>query len=71
MSVYSGDRLDVVLDVYVEEGAYRVVLVGVYRPDRSKPAPQPGATRNVVQSWLERDHHARVFQLAIGTTQHE
>ena len=64
--VQPGDRLDVVLDVYVEEDSYRVVLVGVFRPGHLMPAVSDEATRNVVQTWLEQPHHARAFQL--GTT---
>ena len=66
--IRSGDRLDVVLDVYTEPDSYRVVLVGVFQHDclSLAPIPGPGAIRNVVQSWLDMPHHARAFQLEIG-----
>ncbi|MFE2469737.1 hypothetical protein [Streptomyces mirabilis] len=58
-----GDRLDVVLDVFVEDDAYRVVVGGVYRPWQPVPPVPHGATRNIVQSWLEVPHQVRAFGL--------
>ncbi|MEW2301953.1 hypothetical protein AB0958_18600 [Streptomyces sp. NPDC006655] len=62
----AGDRVDVVMDAYVEEDAYRVVMVGVFRPGQPLPAIPDGARRNVVQTWLEVPHSARVFALGRG-----
>lgn len=58
-----GDRLDVVLDVFVEDDAYRVVMAGVYRPWQPVPPVPDGATRNIVQTWLEVPHTVRAFAL--------
>ncbi|MGW1498945.1 hypothetical protein ACWCQW_10295 [Streptomyces mirabilis] len=58
-----GDRLDVVLDVFVEDDAYRVVMAGVYRPGEPVPPVPHGATRNIVQTWLEVPHTVRAFAL--------
>ncbi|MFE4671403.1 hypothetical protein [Streptomyces sp. NPDC056723] len=58
-----GDRLDIVLDAYVEDDAYRVVMVGAFRPGQQLPPVPEGATRNVVQSWLEVPHNVKAFAL--------
>ncbi|MFD0032555.1 hypothetical protein ACFVJK_30660 [Streptomyces sp. NPDC127172] len=64
--IQAGDRLDVVLDAYADEDAYRVVMVGVFRPGQPLPPVPEGATRNVVQSWLEVPHSARAFAMGAG-----
>lgn len=64
--IQAGDRLDVVLDAYVDEDAYRIVMVGVFRPGQPLPPVPAGATRNIVQSWLEVPHSVRAFALGSG-----
>lgn len=63
-----GDRLDVVLDVFVEDDAYRVVMGGVYQPGQPVPPVPDGATRNLVQTWLEVPHTVRAFALGRTTS---
>ncbi|WP_369192256.1 hypothetical protein [Streptomyces sp. R08] len=43
----SRGRVDVVLNVYTEDDAYRVRMVGVYQPGQSVPPIPPSAIRNV------------------------
>lgn len=59
------DRIDIVLDVYSEPDAYRVVMVGVFEPGRPLPPVPEGATRNVVQSFLGVPMNTRAFRLGI------
>lgn len=59
----SGDRVDVVLDVYAEDDAYRVRMVGVFRPGQPVPPVPTGATRNVVQTFLDVKTDVRAFAL--------
>ncbi|WND33977.1 hypothetical protein RI578_06570 [Streptomyces sp. BB1-1-1] len=62
----SRDRVDVVLDVYVEEDAYRVRMVGVFQPGQPVPPVPAGATRNTVQTFLDVKIDVRAF--ALGRT---
>jgi hypothetical protein len=62
----SGDRVDVVLDVYAEDDAYRVRMVGVFRAGQPVPPTPTGATRNVVQTFLDVKTDVRAF--ALGRT---
>ncbi|WP_432169081.1 hypothetical protein [Streptomyces sp. 1222.5] len=59
----SRDRIDVVLDVYTEDDAYRVRMVGVFQPDQPKPSTPQGATRNIVQTFLDVKTDVRAFGL--------
>jgi hypothetical protein len=59
----SRDRVDVVLDVYTEDDAYRVRMVGVYQPGQPVPPVPAGATRNVVQTFLDMTTDVRAFAL--------
>ena len=61
--ITSRDRVDVVLDVYTEDDAYRVVFAGVHRPGQPVPPAPAGATRNIVQTWFEVPHQVRAFAL--------
>ncbi|MGW9031732.1 hypothetical protein ACWGQ5_48575 [Streptomyces sp. NPDC055722] len=65
--IHPGDRIDVVLDVFVEDDAYKVVMSGVLRPGQPVPLLPVGATRNIVRTWLEVPHNVRAF--AIGRTE--
>lgn len=57
------DRVDVVLDVYTEDDAYRVMFAGVHRPGQPVPPAPAGAIRNIVQTWFEVPHEVRAFAL--------
>lgn len=59
----SNDRVDVVLDVYSEDDAYRVRMVGVFQPDQPKPSIPQGATRNIVETFLDVKTDVRAFGL--------
>ncbi|MEV6854734.1 hypothetical protein AB0M89_13105 [Streptomyces microflavus] len=59
------DRIDVVLDVYSDADAYRVVMVGVFEPGQPVPPVPEGATRNVVQSFMGVPMSTRAFRLGI------
>ncbi|MFE9855564.1 hypothetical protein [Streptomyces sp. NPDC005780] len=59
------DRIDVVLDVYSEPDAYRVVVVGVFEPGQPVPPAPEGATRNVVQSFMGVAMNTRAFRLGV------
>lgn len=61
--IQSNDRVDVVLDVYTEDDAYRVRMVGVFQPHQPKPPTPPGATRNVVQTFLDVKTDVQAFGL--------
>lgn len=56
------DRLDVVLDVYTDDDAYRVRMVGVYQPGQPIP-PAEDATRITVQTFLDVKTDVRAFGL--------
>ena len=60
-----GDRIDVVLDVYSDPDDYRVVMVGVFEPGEHKNIPplQPGASRNIVQTFLGMQHSFGAFRM--------
>ncbi|MEU6324647.1 hypothetical protein [Streptomyces sp. NPDC047009] len=58
-----GDRIDVVLDVVVEDDAYKVVMSGVLRPGQPVPPLPVGATRNIVQTWLDVPHSVHAFAI--------
>jgi hypothetical protein len=62
--IQPGDRINVVLDVFVEDDAYKVVMSGVLRPGQPVPPLPVGATRNIVQTRLDVPHGVRAF--AIG-----
>lgn len=65
MTYVRGDRLDVVLDACVEDdGSTRVLFRGAF-PAGSRHAPpvEEGTDRNVVQTWLDLEHTARVFHV--------
>ncbi|WP_262059694.1 hypothetical protein [Streptomyces sp. STR69] len=64
--ITSRDRVDVVLDVYTEDDAYRVRMVGVYQSGQPIPPVPPGATRNVVQTFLDLKTDVRAFSLGYG-----
>lgn len=59
------DRIDVVLDVYSDPDAYRVVMVGVFEPGQPLPPVPEGATRNVVQSFMGVPMNTRAFRLGV------
>jgi hypothetical protein len=61
--IQSGDRIDVVLDVFVEDDAYKVVISGVLRPGQPVPSLPVGATRNIVQTWLDVRHSVSAFAI--------
>lgn len=61
--ITSRDRVDVVLDVYTEDDDYRVRMVGVYQPGQPVPPIPPGATRNIVQTFLDVTTDVRAFAL--------
>lgn len=61
--IQSRDRVDVVLDVYLEDDTYRVRMVGVFQPDQPKPPIPPGAARNIVQTFLDVKTDVRAFAL--------
>lgn len=67
----TGDRVDVVLDVFTEDNDYRVVMVGVFTPeDHAKiPTRDPRAARNVVQTWLGTPHSFGAFRMSHTVTQ--
>ncbi|MFF0794893.1 hypothetical protein [Streptomyces spiralis] len=62
-----GDRVDVVLDVYADDDAYRVRMVGVFRPGQPVPPLPSGATRNVVQTFLDVTTDVRAFAMGRRT----
>lgn len=62
----SRDRVDVVLDVYAEDDAYRVRMVGVFQPGQPVPPVPAGATRNIVQTFLDVPTDVRAFALGHG-----
>ncbi|QQM45180.1 hypothetical protein [Streptomyces liliifuscus] len=59
------DRIDIVLDVFSDPDAYRVVMVGAFEPGRELPPVPEGATRNVVQSFMGMPMNTRAFRLGI------
>ncbi|MFE5958907.1 hypothetical protein [Streptomyces rubiginosohelvolus] len=63
------DRINVVLDVYSDADAYRVVMVGVFEPGQPVPPVPEGATRNVVQSFMGVPMGTRAFRLGIPQTE--
>ncbi|MEW2250415.1 hypothetical protein AB0907_24110 [Streptomyces sp. NPDC006975] len=62
----SGDRVDVVLDVYEDGDTYRVRMVGVFQPHQPKPPILPGVIRNDVQTFLDVKTDVRAFSLGCG-----
>ncbi|MET9122990.1 hypothetical protein [Streptomyces sp. NPDC004528] len=69
--ILPGDRLDIVLDVFTEDDAYRVVFAGALRPGQPVPSVPAGATRNVVQTWLEVPHTVRAFALHLAAAEEQ
>ena len=67
--IQPGDRVDVVLDVYADGDEYRVVMVGVFEPDQHKGIPplEPGASRNLVQTFLGMRHNFGAFRMGRRT----
>lgn len=61
--ISQGDVVQIVLDVYVDKDAYRVVTVGVFEPGSKLPDIPDGAARNVVQTWLGVKNHIPSFRL--------
>ncbi|MGW0578317.1 hypothetical protein ACWD25_20630 [Streptomyces sp. NPDC002920] len=61
--INTGDRVDVVLDVYTEADAYRIRVVGVYQDGQPTPPTPPGAARNIVQTFLDQTMDVRAFGL--------
>jgi hypothetical protein len=61
----SGDRVDVVLDVFMVGDEYKVIMVGVFAPHEGAPAPAPGVWmgRNRVHTFLDRPLNVRAFGL--------
>ncbi|MBT2449462.1 hypothetical protein J7F03_20695 [Streptomyces sp. ISL-43] len=67
--ISNGDRTDVVLDVYQEDGGYRVVMVGVFEPGAAVPPVPAGATRNVVQALMGLALNVRAFGLGMAAAE--
>jgi len=63
------DRIHVILDVYSDADAYRVVMVGVIEPGQPVPPVPEGATRNVVQSFMGVPMSTRAFRLGVPQTE--